>query len=111
MYRKKLHSIFLADDTSAFLERNDLSSLSTITNKELAKLSIWLTSNKPTLNIDKSHYVFFLNRARRRATSITLLVSNISLERVTFTEFLGVIIDEKISFTRHIIIIIYLFKV
>ena len=35
-------------------------------------------------------------------SGVHFALSNISLERVTFTKFLGVIIDEKLSFTRHI---------
>ena len=98
---KKLYSILFADDTSVFLEGNNLNSLSTIINEELNKLSIWLASNKLTLNIEKSHYVIF-HRARLKQSNINITLSNISLERVTFTKFLGLIIDEKLSFTRHI---------
>ena len=87
--------------TSVFLEENNLNSLSTIINEELNKLSIWLASNKLTLNIEKSHYVTF-HRARLKQSNINITLSNISLERVTFTKFLGVIIDEKLSFTGHI---------
>ena len=101
MFRKKLYSILFADDTSVFLEGNNLNSLSTIINEELNKLSIWLASNKLTLNIGKSHYVIF-HRARLKQSKINITLSNISLERVTFIKFLGVIIDEKLSFTRHI---------
>ena len=93
---KKLYSILFADDTSVFLEGNNLNSLSTIINEELNKLSIWLASNKLTLNIEKSHYVIF-HRARLKQSNINITLSNISLERVTFTKFLGVIIDEKLS--------------
>ena len=94
MYRKKLYSILFADDTSVFLEGNNLNSLSTIINEELSKLSIWLPSNKLILNIDKSHYVIF-HRTRLKQSNININLSNISLERVTFTKFLGVIIAEK----------------
>ena len=65
------------------------------------KLSVWLASNKLTLNNDKSHYVNF-HRARFKQTKIEINLSNMSLKRVSFTKFLGVIIDEKLSFTRHI---------
>ena len=87
---KKLYSILFADDTSVFLEGNNLNSLSTIINEELNKLSMWLASNKLTLNIDKSHYVIF-HRARLKQNNINITLSNISLEGVTFTKFLGVI--------------------
>ena len=35
MYRKKIYSIFFADDTSVFLEGNNLNSLSTIINEDM----------------------------------------------------------------------------
>ena len=101
MYRKKIYSIFFADDASVFLEGNNLNSLSTIINEELSKLSIWLASNKLALNIEKSHYVIF-HRARLKQSNFNVSLSIISLERVTSTKFLGAIIDEKLSFTRHI---------
>ena len=101
MFRKKLYSILFADDTNVFLEGNNLNSLSTIINEELNKLSIWLASNKLTLNIEKSHFVIF-HRALLKQSNINITLSYISLERVTFTKFLGVIIDEKLSFTGHI---------
>ena len=56
---KKLYSNLFADDSSVFLEGNNINSLSTIINEELNKLSIWLASNKLTLNIEKSDYVIF----------------------------------------------------
>ena len=71
---QKLYSILFADDTSVFLEGNNLNSLSTIINEELNKLSrsIWLASNKLTLNIEKSHYVIFIGPDLCRAILISL---------------------------------------
>ena len=97
---KKLYPILFADDASVFLEGHTLNTLSTVITEELNKLSIWLASNKLTLNTDKSHYVIF-HRARLKQTKIEINLSNISLKRVKFTKFLCVIIDEK-SFTWHI---------
>ena len=64
-------------------------------------LSIWLASNKLTLNIDKSHFVIF-HRARLKQNTVNISLCDISLNRVNFTKFLGVIIDDKLSFSRHI---------
>ena len=45
-----------------------------------------------------------LHRARIKWSNVTtpLLLNGITLERLTFTKFLGVIIDDKLSFIRHI---------
>ena len=45
-----LFAILFADDTSVFLEGNDLVEITHILNAELAKLTIWLSANKLTLN-------------------------------------------------------------
>ena len=72
---KKLYSFFFADDTSIFLEGDNLNTLFTVINKELNKLSIWLASNKLTLNTDKSHYVI-IHRARLKQTKIKIKNKN-----------------------------------
>ena len=89
---KKLRYIFFAKDTGVFMEPNNLDYVLDMLNIELEKLSIWLSSSKLTLNIDKSHFVIFY-RAR-------LKQNNASLNRVNLTKFLGVIID-KLLFSRH----------
>ena len=44
------------------------------------------------------------HRAQIKWSTITtpLLLNDITLERLSFTKFLGVIIDDKLSFIRHI---------
>ena len=70
-------------------------------NIELDKLSIWLASNKLTLNTDKSHFMIF-HRARLKQNNVNISLCDISLNRVTFTKFLSVIIDDKLSFSQHL---------
>ena len=73
------------------MEHTNLDELSDLLNIELDKLSIWLASNKLTLNIDKSHFVIFL-RARIKQNTMNISLCDISLNRVNFIKFLGVII-------------------
>ena len=58
-----LFAILFADDTSVFLGESDLVEITHILNAELAKLTIWLSANKLTLNSSKSHFMIF-HRAR-----------------------------------------------
>ena len=83
------------------MEYTNLVNLLDTLNIELDKLSIWLASNKLTLNIDKSHFVIF-HRARLKQNNVNISLCDISLNRVTFTKLLGVIIDDKLSFSRHV---------
>ena len=96
-----MFSILFADDTSFFMEHTNLDHLSDMLNIDLDKLSIWLASNKLTLNIDKSHFVIF-HRARLKQNNVNISLCDRSFKTVTFTRFLGVIIDDKLSFSRHV---------
>ena len=84
-----------------FMEHTNLDHLSDMLNIELDKLSIWLASNKLTLNIDQSHFMIF-HRARLKQNNVNISLCDISLNRVTFTKFLDAFIDDKLSFSRHV---------
>ena len=63
---------------------DSLNNLSTTINKELHELSRWLSSNKLTLNTDKSHYVLiYMTRLKR--TKFIIYLSNIFLKLVNFS--------------------------
>ncbi len=96
-----LFSILFADDTSIFMEGDTLEQIIYSLNKELDKLSIWLAANKLTLNVLKSYYMIF-HRARLKHKDCKVALNNTSLQHVKFTKFLGIIIDDKLSFINHI---------
>ena len=99
-----LFAILFADDTSVFLEGNDLVEITHILNAELAKFAIWLSANKLTLNSSKSHFMIFHRaRLKKTDTNIPIILNNTNLEQVTFTKFLSVIIDDKLTFERYIV--------
>ena len=97
----KIFSILFADDTSIFIEGDSIESTIKILNSELTKISTWLTENKLTLNVSKSHFMIF-HRARIKTNSIKLALGKSALKHVTFTKFLGVIIDDKFKIDNHI---------
>ena len=47
--------------------------------------------------------IFHGARLKRTNTNIPIILNNTNLEQVTFTKFLGVIIDDKLTFERHIV--------
>ena len=53
-----------ADDTNIIYANNNLRTLESTVNSELAKVSEWLKANKLTLNIQKSNYVIFRPRQK-----------------------------------------------
>jgi len=59
-----------ADDTNIFLHHSDLSTLQTMSNAELDKLSKWFKSNRLSLNIKKTNYIIFSPKSKRRQQQI-----------------------------------------
>ena len=45
--------------------------------------------------------IFHRSRIKWSTITTPLLLNGITLERLSFTKFLGVIIDDKLSFIRH----------
>ena len=60
-----LFTIMFADDTSMFINGNDLKAMETQLNSELKEVSIWLQVNKLSLNAEKSCFIV-LNLSRNR---------------------------------------------
>ena len=55
----KLKFYLFADDTNLFYSDRNLKSLESVLNAELLNISNWLTANKLSLNVKKSHFVIF----------------------------------------------------
>ena len=62
---KTLKFYLFADDTNIFLSNKNLKSLENTMNIELNKVYQWLISNKLTLNLKKSNFVFFFVLTRK----------------------------------------------
>ena len=77
-----LFTIMYADDTSALLSGKDLKILLHVLNRELGHLSVWLESNKLSLNTQKTFYLIF-HRARLKNSNVccTQLYERISQGR------------------------------
>ena len=73
-----------------------------VTNRELVQISDWLNANKLSLNIKKTSYAIFTFRQKKYEQTIPVMVNDIPLNQVKNTKFLGVIIDENLSWKAHI---------
>ena len=78
-----LEFILFAGDTNLFLSHDDLSYLNTITYLELDKLSIWLQTNKLSVNTNKSNYIVFKSRQGRQPLDLNLEINKCSLNQVS----------------------------
>ena len=94
-------SILFANDTTVLIEGMNINTMIATLNCELVKLTEWLNANKLSINVSKSHYMVF-QRSRRKINKGNILLDTTILSQVTFTKFLGVILDDKLKWTPHI---------
>ena len=96
-----LVDIMFADDTNLFLAEKNLSNLERIMNEELAKINTWVQVNKLSLNIKKTNFMLF--KGQKKIEYLPKIeMNNVSLLSINTSKFLGVIIDEKLSWIHHI---------
>ena len=89
-----------ADDTTLYCNLNGVNSEVTI-NIELSKISEWLSSNKLSLNIKKTKFMFF-HTPQRRVNYPVLKLNDVNIERVSQFNFLGVVINSTLKWDKHI---------
>jgi hypothetical protein len=97
-----LSLVLFADDTNAFLSGRYLNLLVDSINNELTKLTIWLRANKLSLNLGKTQFILFKNKNKRGSMTKHVLIDNHGLLQVRSTRFLGVIINERLSWSEHV---------
>ena len=98
---ENLFSILFADDATVLIEGTHINTMIATLNCELAKLTELLNGNKLLINVSKSHYMVF-HRSIREINKGNILLETTILSQVTFTKFLGVILDDKLKWTHHI---------
>ena len=95
--------LLFADDSNLFYTGDDLhvDELCMCINEELKNIAFWLEVNKLSLNINKTHYIIFTSK-KRVAHDVNVCIHNVAIDRATYTKFLCVQIDEKLSWKTHI---------
>ena len=92
---KLLSFILFADDSNIFFSHPDPFELLSIINSELEYVSDWLKVNKLTLNVNKTKFMLFSNSISNLPGNVTF--NNTVLEKVDTIKFLGLTIDENLS--------------
>jgi hypothetical protein len=98
--------ILFADDTNMFFSHSSFDTLLTLVNNELLKISKWFKLNKLSLNIKKTNYILFSSK-RKTLTDrrINIAIDGINILEVTKIKFLGVVINQTLTWNDHIMII------
>ena len=102
---KYLEPIMFADDTNLFSSHKNIKTLFQIVNSELKLVSEWFLANKLSLNAKKTKYVLFhkVSMCDSLLSQLpTMTFNNIEIKRENSIKFLGVIIDENLTWKNHI---------
>ena len=70
-------------------------------NRELEKVNIWLKLNKLSLNTQKTKLMLF-HRKQKHLDEINVVINGIEIEHVSSFNFLGIMLDENLSWKSHI---------
>ena len=71
-------------------------------NIEMAKIVRWLNVNKLSLNLSKTHFILFRRPKSKPIINANLVINNTVINMVEKTKFLGIIIDQKLTFQHHV---------
>ena len=95
----------LVDDTNLFHEHQDVIKSFDLVNEELKNINEWFMSNKLSLNVGKTKYSLFHKYIKVYDLPLKLLkinVNNEEIKRKYYAKFLGVLLDENLSWRKHL---------
>ena len=95
--------VLFADDTTIYLKSDNLQKSAELITIDLNTLTDWFRANKLSLNVSKTNFMIFSSKSQTNNTNdIKMTILNEKINRVSFTKFLGIIIDEKLNWHHHI---------
>jgi len=98
----ELYALLFADDTNLFSSHSDLDILVSKMNRELDKVNKWFQINKLSLNVKKTNFIIFAGKKKYNKENVKIAINNTPINQVTHTCFLGVTIDDKLTWKKHI---------
>ena len=109
IYTNDLHSclqeslsILFADDTTIFKTGKDHKKLADSVSKDMVILTDWFKANKLSLNLSKTNCILFRPVGVQIQDDFRLVIGSNSIELVKDTKFLGLNIDEHLSWQTHL---------
>lgn len=95
-----LNFVHFADDTTLFLSGSDLGDVCDVVNGELTRVDEWLMVNMLSLNVLKTTYMVISHS--NVPNDLAIKIRNVNLERASVAKFLGVLIDDKLTFRNQV---------
>ena len=99
-----LQFILFADDTTILFSDTDISNKVDLINTELKEVTNWFKSNKLSVNASKTNFMIMgtTHQTCKPQNSIKVILDNVELSLVNKTKFVGVLIDENLTWKDYI---------
>ena len=94
--------LLFSDDNSIFYSHSNPNCLEFVLNNELQNINVCLKCTKLSVNIKKTNYVIFKPRQKKLNSSISLSFGGKFVQQSNITKFLGVYIDDHLTWKHHI---------
>ena len=91
-----------ADDTNLVYHHKNPKLLRKHMNKDLSSLFTWLCANRLSLNVSKTEFIIFRPPKTKLPDRVTLSLNGVKIFESPKIKYLGVILDNKLSWKFHI---------
>ena len=92
-----------ADDSPLYMSATTATKMTTTLKKELQLVSEWVKRNTLVLNISKTESIVFgTNNSLNPKPQLNLVMNNVEIEQVEETKRLGLTLECKLSWSKHI---------
>ncbi len=97
-------AVLFADDAALIIQAHNLKKLSKMINVEAKSFLTLLNTNKLTLNYKKTKFMIFTkkNYTQRFKNKFKVNINKQNIQQVDEFKYLGVIIDHRLSWSKHI---------
>ena len=86
----------------ALLKDRNITKLQELVNKELKIVDEWMKYNRLSLNYNKTtFFVVYPKRQKNNTNNFSLTVGGHDIPFSNYTKYLGIIIDEELSWRKH----------
>jgi hypothetical protein len=100
---RNFQTILFADDSNLIVNGKSLAELELQITQDMPHLISWLRTNRLSLNLQKTHIMIFGKKLAGRENSINVVVEGTTIYIVTHTKFLGLILDNSLSWKHHLL--------
>lgn len=97
----KFKTTLFADDTNLHLSHSNSKYLQQQVSQEIVKIDEWMRKNKLTLNYEKSNFMIIGNKLSK-TNGFKLVINKHVIPQTNSVKYLGVILDNNLSWQPHI---------